>query len=171
MFACRSARRSAVASATSLMFSIDDDTCRARAAERLHDRVGVDGERRELLVLAREQSQHLVDLAQRGVGAPDHLVEVLAAAGEPDAQLVEDDRQALALGLAHDVVEQVEVHGLLVFSTGSRRWPLPGPSSISASSRGGSASTARCCVGSHSTNFSPISDCGRTVHYASLRKS
>ena len=58
-----------------------------------------------------------------------------------------------------------------VFSTGSSRWPLPGPSLISRSSPGASVPTPRFCVGSHSTYFSPISDCGRTMHFASERKS
>ena len=58
-----------------------------------------------------------------------------------------------------------------VFVTGSRYWPSPAPRSIFSSSGGGSVPTARFCVGEHSTNFSPISDCGRTWQLASRRKS
>ena len=58
-----------------------------------------------------------------------------------------------------------------VFSTGSRYWPSPSPRSILRSAGGASASAARFCVGVHSTNFSPISDCGRTWQRASVRKS
>ena len=81
----------------------------ALTGERLHDRVRVDGERVELLVLAREDAQHVAELAQRRVGPPDHGVEVAAAAGHARPELAEDDRQPLAVGLAHDVVDQVEV--------------------------------------------------------------
>ena len=51
--------------------------------------------------------------------------------------------------------------GELVFATGSSRSPSPSPSSISCS---GSASGV---PGLHSTNFSPISDCGRMAQEAS----
>ena len=53
--------------------------------------------------------------------------------------------------------------GELVFFTPSRYWPSPGPSSMRSS--GGDFDVP----GLHSTNFSPISDCGRTVQLASLR--
>ena len=59
----------------------------------------------------------------------------------------------------------------VVLATGSRYWPLPLPLSIFFSGGGAGASTARFCVGEHSTNFSPISDCGRTWQLASERKS
>ena len=42
---------------------------------------------------------------------------------------------------------------------------------IFSSGGGGSLLAWRACVGSHSTNFSPISDCGRIMHSASRRKS
>ncbi len=61
--------------------------------------------------------------------------------------------------------------GLEVLVTGSRRWPLPLPSSMTFSGSGNGWPAARGCVGVHSTNFSPISDCGRIVHSASERKS
>ena len=60
---------------------------------------------------------------------------------------------------------------LPLFSTGSRYWPSPSPSSICSSFGASSAPAARTWVGSHSTNRSPISDCGRTMQLASLRKS
>ena len=58
-----------------------------------------------------------------------------------------------------------------MFSTGSRYWPSPLPRRIRFSAGGGGWSAARACVGVHSTNFSPISDCGRTWQRASVRKS
>jgi hypothetical protein len=61
---------------------------------------------------------------------------------------------------------------VLLFSSGSRRWPAPGsPSGIFSSSGGGLEPGARGRVGRQSTNFSPISDCGRIRQLASRRKS
>ncbi len=61
---------------------------------------------------------------------------------------------------------------VLLFSSGSRRWPAPGsPDGISRSSGGGFEPGARGRVGRQSTNFSPISDCGRIRQPASRRKS
>ena len=54
------------------------------------DLVGVDGQLLEHLVLVGEQVEHLVGLLQRRGGAADDVVEVLAAAGQADAELVED---------------------------------------------------------------------------------
>ncbi len=51
--------------------------------------------------------------------------------------------------------------GELVRSSGSRRSPSPGPR------RSRSSGSAEAEPGSHSTNFSPMSDCGRIVHSAS----
>ena len=57
-------------------------------------------------------------------------------------------------------------------SSGRKRSPSPSsPSSITASSGGASLPAARGWVGSHSTNFSPSSDCGRIRQEASSRKS
>ena len=61
--------------------------------------------------------------------------------------------------------------GLEVCATGSRYWPLPSPRSILRSFGAGWAFSGRGWVGVHSTNFSPMSDCGRIVHSASRRKS
>ncbi len=62
--------------------------------------------------------------------------------------------------------------GFDVRSTGSRYWPAPGsPLGILASASGGSPPPWRGSVSWHSMYFSPISDCGRIVHFASRRKS
>ena len=58
--------------------------------------------------------EHPVGLAERRVGAVDHLAEVLAAAGEAGAELVEDQPEAVAVGRAVDVLDQVEVDRLAV---------------------------------------------------------
>ena len=55
--------------------------------------------------------------------------------------------------------------------SGSRYSPLPGPDSIFFSGGGAGEPGARGSVGRQSTNFSPISDCGRIRQLASLRKS
>ena len=56
--------------------------------------------------------------------------------------------------------------------SGSRYWPAPAsPSGICFSDGGGSEPGARGRVGRQSTNFSPISDCGRIWQVASWRKS
>ena len=59
-----------------------------------------------------------------------------------------------------------------LFSNGSRYWPAPGsPAGICFSGGAGLEPGARGSVGLQSTNFSPISDCGRIRQEASLRKS
>ena len=58
-----------------------------------------------------------------------------------------------------------------VFVAGSRYCPEPGPDWTLRSSGGCGAPASLGCVGSHSTKRSPISDCGRIVQKASLRKS
>ena len=114
-----------------------------------------------------------LSLAQRRVGALDDLRELVAAGGEAGAEVVEDQPEPVRIRLLHDVVDEVEVDRLAVVlerqqvlarvrprPRGSRRAPaaiaVPG---------------ARGWVGSHSTNFSPISDCGRIRQEASSRKS
>jgi hypothetical protein len=84
----------------------------AVAGQRLEDLVGVAREVGEHLVLLGEDPEDLVRRAQGRVRAADRLVEVRAAAGQAGAELVEDDRQALALGQARDVVDQVDVDRL-----------------------------------------------------------
>ena len=57
---------------------------------------------------------------------------------------------------------------VLLFSSGSRYWPAPGfPAGICFSGGGGLEPGARGRVGVQSTNFSPISDCGRIRQLAS----
>ena len=46
---------------------------------------------------------------KRRVGAADDRVQIASAPGQARAELVDDDRQALALGQARDVAEQVDV--------------------------------------------------------------
>ena len=78
----------------------------------------------ELLVLAGELGEHPVGLAQRRVGAPDDRGEVLPAGREPGAEVVEDQPEAVGVGLAHDVVDQVDVDFLAVVL--QRQEVLPG---------------------------------------------
>ena len=72
------------------------------------------GELGELLVLLGEGGEDLVGLLERGVGATNHVREVGAAGGETRAEVVEDQPEALDLGLTGDVVDQVEVDLLAV---------------------------------------------------------
>ena len=58
-------------------------------------------------VLAAQDPQRLGQLAQRRVGAADHAVQLLRAAGQAGAQLRDDQPEALAVGAAHHVVDQV----------------------------------------------------------------
>ena len=57
-----------------------------------------------------------------------------------------------------------------LFSNGSRYWPSPGPLWIFWSGGGSGVPGARGWVGWQSMYFSPISDCGRIVQLASVRK-
>ena len=119
------------------------------------DAVGALDELGDQPVLAAQDRDRLVGLAQRRVGAADDLVQVLRAAGQAGAELGEDDPEALAVGAAHDVLDQVERHrrrGLLDRECARRR-------------------AARCAPlpTSQSTKYSPISDCWRTAQRASLR--
>jgi len=71
-----------------------------------HD-VGVGHEVLQHRVLAGEDRKHPVGLAQRGAAATDRGVEIVGAAADAGTELVEDDPQALSVGQAQDVVEQV----------------------------------------------------------------
>ncbi len=110
--ASRSARRSAVASRHLGGVLERGGDAAALAGQRRQHGVAVARQLLQRVVLRGEDRQHLVDLAQRRVGAADDLVEVGAAAGDARAELVEDDRQARLLRLARDVVDQVEVDRL-----------------------------------------------------------
>ena len=70
-------------------------TCRRSRASGARIVSRVDRQLLQRRVLATRGSEHLVDLLQRRVGAPDDRVEVLAAAGDAGAELVEDQRQPL----------------------------------------------------------------------------
>ena len=133
------------------------------ARERAQHGVGVRRELAEHLVLAREDREHLVGLPQGGVGAMDDLAQLLAAAGDADAELAEQDRQPLALRPAKDVVDEVEVDRRVRPATGlglERQLVLVVAHVLELGA-------ALFVPWLHSTNFSPISDCGRTVHSAS----
>ncbi len=86
----------------------------ALPGERLERSGTVFGEVVERLGLSLEQRQELVRLAQRRVAAHDDLLEVFAAGREADAELVQDQSEPVRVGLAHDVVDQVEVDCLAV---------------------------------------------------------
>jgi hypothetical protein len=85
----------------------------ALARQRREDRVAVAGEVLQRLVLRGEDRQHAVDLLERRIGPADHGADVLAAAGDGRAELVDDQRQAFAVGQPQRVVDQVEVDRLL----------------------------------------------------------
>ena len=133
----RSAPRSAVASATWLDSSMKEDTCARSRASGAERRVRVAGEVGQRAVLRREQREDLVGLLERRVGAADDLVELLAAAGQAGAELGDDQRQPLAVGQAHDVVEEVEVDRPSWFARpAAGTGPCPRPCR-SSSGRGG----------------------------------
>ena len=71
-------------------------------------RVRVGDELLERLVLRRELGEHAVGLAQRRAGAADDVVDVLGAARDAGAELVEDDPQALAVRAPQHVVDEVD---------------------------------------------------------------
>ena len=94
-------------------------------------------------------------------------------AARPGAEVVEDEPEAVRIRLAHDVVDEVEVDRLAVSL--ERQQVLAG-ARLSVGDRRQlgrrlACPAARGSVGLHSTNFSPISDCGRIRHEASVRKS
>ena len=75
-------------------------------------------------MLLGQDLQDLVRLPQCGVGAADDRVEVLAASGKACAQVVEDEAEALRIGQAVDVLDDVQVHLLAVVL--ERQEPLAG---------------------------------------------
>ena len=80
------------------------------ARQRGQHGVGVARELGQGAVLAAQDGQHVVGLLEGGVGAADDVAQVLTATSEPGAELVEDDRQALAVGQAQDVGHQVQIN-------------------------------------------------------------
>ena len=172
MFCASAVSSDAAAVATVLAFCDEVRGARPVARERGHDLVRVAREVLEHAVLVAEDREDLVGLLQRRVGVADRLAQLRPAARDGGAELVEDDRQPLLLGQPHDVRDQVEVDRLArSASTGSRYWPSPSPRGMRGSGGGAGVPSGRGWVGVHSTNFSPISDCGRIVHSASRRKS
>ncbi len=81
------------------------------AGEGGEDLLGVGGELGEPVALRGEHAEQAVDIAQDRVGALDHLLDVLAAAGQAGAEFVEDEPEALRIGQPVDVVDQVGVDG------------------------------------------------------------
>src|SRR3954468_3632474 len=79
--------------------------------EVAHHLVGVDREIAEDPVLRTQRGEHLVGLAQGGAGAADGCVEVLGVARHAGAQRADDEAQALAVGAAQDVVDEVRRDG------------------------------------------------------------
>ena len=112
MSSASASRFSAVALATSLELRIALATCARSRASGASTVSELTASCSSCVVLAGQDLEHLVGLLQRRVGAPDDLVEVLAAARHAGAELVEDQRQPLALGLAHRVADQVDVDRL-----------------------------------------------------------
>ena len=77
--------------------------------ERADHAVGVDDQRLDRLRLAAEHcAASGWSRASPGCGAPDHVVEVVRAAGQAGAELAHDQAQPIAVGAAQDVVDQVE---------------------------------------------------------------
>ena len=112
MSSASASRFSAVACATSLELRIELATCSRSRASGASTVSELTASCSSWSFWRARICEHLVGLLQRRVGAPDDLVEVLAAARHAGAELVEDQRQPLALGLAHRVADQVDVDRL-----------------------------------------------------------
>ena len=108
-FRCSSAPRSAVASPAWAALLMKPPIRSRSRASGVSTASPLRASVRKRLVLLAEDREHLVGLAQRGVGAIDDLGQVVAARGERGAERVEDQPEAVRVGLAHDVVDQVEV--------------------------------------------------------------
>ena len=76
--------------------------------ERADHGLAVADQALDLLGLAAEDAQRLAGLAQARMRAPQHVGEVLRAAGQTRAQLGHDQPQPVAVGPADDVVHEVE---------------------------------------------------------------
>ena len=88
----------------------------------------------------REDREDLVGLLAAPGWRGGSPAQVRAAAGQARAELVEDDRQALAVGQAQRVVDQVEVDRLATSARpAAGTGPCPAPRSISRSGGGGCA--------------------------------
>ena len=120
------------------------------AGQRSEDRVAVAGQVGEHPVLVGEDREDLVGLLERRVGVADGLAQVAAAPGQAGAQLVEDDRQALAVGQAQRVVDQVEVDGLGGLRDRQQVLALAGPAARSCAASA-PAGRSRAAAGSACT--------------------
>ena len=107
--ASRAAPSSALACAAAPALEKKPATLRALARERPEDLLGVGGELRQPVALGPEDAEEAIGVAQHRVGALDDLLDVLAAPGEPGAEFVEDQPEALHVGQLVDVVDQVRV--------------------------------------------------------------
>ena len=136
--------------------------------ERGEDLVGLVGQAGEEAVLVGEHRDHLVGLLERRIGAQQRRVELVAVAGEADAEPGDDELQALLLGQARDVGDQVDADRrgrvlhrqqvlALVRAGGDRR------------QHRGAARQGPGCVGVHCTNCSPSSDSSPISQWASVR--
>ena len=171
MSASRSAERSAVASATSAEFSSAEET-RLRSRASGASTVSPSTARRWSVSFSEARISRTLStslsagLARRMTSlrsSPRPATPVPSSLRMIDSRARSGSRVMLLI--------RSRSTGLVVCETGSRYWPSPLPLSIFSSAGGGSAFAWRACVGSHSTNFSPISDWGRMMHSASRRKS
>ena len=112
--ATMSLRRSAAAVPAVAALRMKPARCWRCSDSGAEDRVAVLGQPGELLVLLRERGEDLVGLLERRVGSPDHRREVGTAGCQARAEVIEDQPEALDLGLAGDVVDEVEVDLLAV---------------------------------------------------------
>ena len=110
------------------MFSIERGHAAALAGERRHDRVGVDGELLELVVLAREDLEDLVDLLERRVGAADRpRRDPRRGRRGPTPSSLRMIEKRSRYGSRMMLLIRSRSTARLVFCTGSRRSPSPGP--------------------------------------------
>ena len=167
-----SSPRSVVASAAAHRVGEEAGDAGAVAGERLEDLLTVDGELGQFVTLVVELLDQGRRVAQDRVGALDDLLEVLATTGERRPQFVEDQAEALCVGQALDVVDQVRIDAGAVAL--DRQQVLTGAGlAVRDLLEGWRRRSPRgsWLVGRQSTTFSPISDWGRITQLASRRKS
>ena len=164
-------RRSAVASATALMFSIEEATCaRSRASGAMivsESTASCSSWSFWRARILRTSSTSLSAGFARRITA----LRSSPRPARPTPSSLRMIEKRSRYGSRMMLLIRSRSTARLVFCTGSRRSPCPGPSSISSSSGGSSSPVPSVRVGVHSTKRSPISDCGRTSHSASRRKS
>ena len=102
-----SSRRSAEADAVSRASTTNRPTF-LRLSARRSSTVSASVTRSRITVsCSASTSSRRAGLTQRGHAAADRLVQVLGPARDPGAELVQDQAEALAVGQAHDVLDQV----------------------------------------------------------------